>query len=115
MWKYSADDEILNGQWSVFLHVHTSGSARGSVAAVIYRVEGQDCDMFLGWDSPFSGSPSVYVEAREKDHWPREGSWSHMEWLLEKAGSTDTSDGAGHHISASTGDNSSPLARFLLA
>lgn len=54
--------EIANGQWGAYLHVKTSGAARGSVAAAVYRGKnnaGSDCDWMLAWSTPWSGSNRV--------------------------------------------------------
>ena len=73
MWKYPFDETIGNGQWSVALHVKTSGAARGSVSSVVYRVEDEGDDIFMGWSSPFDHNiydNQVYVEVKNDNHWP---------------------------------------------
>jgi hypothetical protein len=48
-------DQIRNGQWAAFLHVHSSGEATGSEGAVVYRgknLHGHDRDFLLAWCTP---------------------------------------------------------------
>ena len=48
--------EIGNGQWAAFLHVHGSGTKRGSIAAVVYRGKnkyGQNKDLLFAWSTPW--------------------------------------------------------------
>jgi hypothetical protein len=68
IWKYPVDTPIQNGQWSVFLHVHASGCAVGACGAAVYQASQAKQDIFLGWESPYAGSNSIYVESREADH-----------------------------------------------
>jgi hypothetical protein len=49
--------EIGNGQWAAFHHVHKTGNASGSEAAVVYRgknKDGNDKDFLVGWSTPWS-------------------------------------------------------------
>jgi Nakanori-like protein len=59
-----ADPQLDPGAATAWLHVHSSGSARGSVAAVQYYKNGEDPskgEFALAWSTPFSGSNSCYV------------------------------------------------------
>ncbi|KAM7489131.1 hypothetical protein LguiB_026615 [Lonicera macranthoides] len=63
---------IKNGQWGGYLHVHTTASATGSSAAVVYSGVNNDevkCDWMLSWSDPWSGSNTVYTEIREGGHY----------------------------------------------
>jgi hypothetical protein len=59
--KYQPDGEILNGQWSVCLHVKKSGGATGSVGALAYWVETEEFGLkpkpilLIAWETPYSG------------------------------------------------------------
>ncbi len=68
IWEYPVDTTIQNGQWSVFLHVHPEWSTMGAVGAVVFRASQANQDIFLGWESPYIGTNSIYVESRETDH-----------------------------------------------
>lgn len=117
IWKYPADDTIMNGQWCVFLHVHTSGAARGSVAAIIHTLEGQNKDSLMSWSTPWNQAGShnkIYAEVRENDHWPGAVSWDLMHKLLDRSGQTCSDTKDDFKISGLMGDNSSPLAVFIV-
>ena len=61
VWKYAWDTAIQNGQWSGVLHVHPSGSARGSVGYIVYEYRG-DRALAIAWSNPYSGSNKAYCE-----------------------------------------------------
>lgn len=122
MWKYPFDDTILNGQWSVVLHVHTSGAARGSVSCFVYTIEHEGDDVFCGWSNPWDRnlySNKVYTEVRENGHWPGEGSWNYMKHLVNKSGKDSKSTWNGRTASmacsAHTGDDTSPQINFTVS
>jgi len=49
-------DEIGNGQWAAFHHVHRIGEPSGSVGAVVYRGMDRDCvekDYLVAWSTPW--------------------------------------------------------------
>ena len=53
-------EEIQNGQWGAYIHVHPSGSMVGSAGAVVYRSklpsdENESCDWLFAWSIPFLG------------------------------------------------------------
>lgn len=112
--KYPPTTNLQNGQWMAFLHVHSSGAAVGSEGCLIYQISGESCDVFFGFETPFSGSNHVYTEVRERGHWPKVGSWSYMQGLIEK-GSHQSSDAyEGWMSTAVVGDASSPLDEFVI-
>lgn len=90
IWKYPIDQTIQNGQWSVFLHVHHEWAPTGASGAAVYRASQAGQDIFLGWESPYSGNNSVYVESRETGHWPSGASWSDMYQKIDDAGSSSS-------------------------
>jgi len=57
--KYPPTHTILNGQWSVVLHVHSSGAAVGSQGALTYLIEDTDIEASFIFDSSYSGSNSA--------------------------------------------------------
>ena len=82
MFHYPPDSSIKNGQWSVFLHVKTGGTATGSESCVIYNIQDEGDDVFMGWSVPWnqdSLTNSIYTEVREGGHWPGAGSWDLMQ------------------------------------
>jgi hypothetical protein len=50
------DTYIENGQWSVFLHVHSSGAAVGSEGYCDYSLVGTADTVRFSWASPYTGS-----------------------------------------------------------
>ena len=85
--------EIENGQWGAFLHVHSSGAAVGSSAAVVYHGLNNDDegrDWCLSWITPWSSvlyNNYAYAEVRETDHYYTDR-WDYINSLMEKAGQT---------------------------
>lgn len=114
IWKYPYDQLIQNGQWSVFLHVHSGGAMVGACGAVVYRASKANQDIFLGWESPYSGSNCVYVESRETGHWPGQGSWSYMQKQIEKAGTTKSEKWNKLEVNGLIGQSSSPVVDFVI-
>ena len=77
IFHYPSDSSIENGQWSVFLHVKTSGAATGSESCVIYNIQDEGDDVFMGWSVPWNQSSltnNIYTEVRESGHWSGAGS-----------------------------------------
>lgn len=73
------DNIILNGQWSVILHVKTAGAATGSESCIVYSVEGQGADLLLGWMVPWNQAtwdPTVLVKGGASKTWPDKVSWN---------------------------------------
>jgi len=111
---YPFDGIIQNGEWSVFLHVHSTGAAAGSCGATVYRASKANQDNFLGWESPFSGSNSVYVETRETGHWPGQGSWNYMEDQIDKHNSSSISTWGVLQVNGEIAQSSSPIVNFSI-
>ncbi|AGZ32298.1 hypothetical protein [Burkholderia pseudomallei] len=115
IWKYPVDTIIENGQWSVFLYVHASSAAVGVCSAVVYRAAQAEQDIFLGWESPYIGNNSVYVESRETNHWPNVGSWNYMEHKInDDAGSSSSSKWGVIKVTGQIGQSSSPVVDFVI-
>jgi hypothetical protein len=113
--KYPIDGIIQNGQWCVFLHVKTSGTATGSSGAVVYNASQAKQDVFFSWGMPFSGDNSVYCESREPNHWPPNGKiWDLMYKLTNNASSHTTDTWGNHRVSAACGQSSSPVVDFVI-
>lgn len=118
MYKYPPDDIILNGQWSVFLHVKTAIAPRGSEACVIYSIKEEYCDIFLGWVIPLvqvRTSPTVYTEVNRNGYWSNKEDWDDMK---------DKTVGSSQHhhnaylsfkSEANIGNCSSPLVNFIIS
>jgi len=90
-WYDGFDPSIWNGQCSAVLHVHSSGGVRGSTGYLVYRIENINLDVFIGWDTPFSGGPTntFRVEMRKQDHWWNEGKENYMKELVENGWKSD--------------------------
>lgn len=114
IWKYPMDQTIQNGQWSVFLHVHTSGGFAGASGAAIYRASQAKRDIFLGWESPYIGLNSVYVKSQEFDNWPDKDSWADMYEKIEKAEAYSADTSEVFNINGIAGQNSSPVVDFII-
>jgi len=122
MWKYPFDDTILNGQWSVILHVKTSGAARGSVSCFVYTIEDEGDDTFCGWSNPWDRnlySNKVYTKVRENGHWPNKESWDDMYRSVAESGMNSKSTWNGKTAtmacSAHTGDATYPQINFTVS
>ena len=122
MFRYPPDTNIANGQWSVFLHVKTSGAATGSEACIIYNISDEGDDVFMGWSVPWnqsSWSNSVYTEVREAGHWPAQANFDYMQNLLEKSAMISESTWGGKTASfksaAIIADDTSPQVTFTLS
>ena len=121
MFRYPPDSSIENGQWSVFLHVKTSGAATGSESCVIYNIQDEGDDVFMGWSVPWNQSSwtnTIYTEIREGGHWPGAGSWDLMQRLLEKSSKFSDSTWKGNTASfkcvATIADDTSPQVIFTV-
>ena len=122
MYKYPPDTSILNGQWSVFLHVKTAGAAAGSQSCVIYSIEEEGADVFLGWMVPWnqsSWSCTVYADVNKKGHWPDDGSWKNMEKKVNDSSKRCTNSYGGKTArlssDASIGDDTSPQVNYVIS
>jgi hypothetical protein len=104
-YKDAPSSTVANGQWTTFIHVHPSSSAKGSCGAVIYRTAA-DSDIFIGWQNPWNTSydPTCLVESQAKDHWWNVGSESYMLYLLDdKSGNRSDYNSYGYKVTASIG------------
>ena len=122
MWKYPFDEGIRNGEWSVILHVKTSGAMRGSVSCFVYTVEDEGLDVFCGWSNPWDRnlySNQVYTEVRDSGHWPSGKSWNDMYYRVIKGGESSKSEWPGKTASmlctAHTGNVSFPQVNFIIS
>ncbi len=102
-------------QW---LSVHSKGSAVGAACGVVFRDDNNNCDIFMGYEAPFSGDNKIYVEVNDIDHWHRGDSnlWEYMyNNLIEKAGQSSSYTRNGITIQG-TIDNiaSSPVATITI-
>ncbi len=117
--KYPYDLTIQNGQWSVFLHVHTSGTAGGSVGAVGYNVEDGNTKpvAVVAWDNPYSGSPKAFGDCWGSDTYAK-ASWDFVYTRADQGGTSGTSGvHNGYFVPYSIGQTSSPIfqASFQMA
>lgn len=111
--KYPYDAVIQNGQWSVFLHVHTSGSAAGSIGAVGYTIQDDTGKVaVIAWNNPYNSSASAFA-----DVWSSSGfhatSWDQVFDLASDGGTTGHGDADGRKYGYAApytmGGTSSPL------
>jgi hypothetical protein len=119
--KYPYDGTIQNGQWSVFLHTKTAGTATGSIAAVGYDIQdgganpsGTPPVAVLVWNNPYSGTETAFG-----DVWSSGGyadtQWSSIIGYGENGGSNGTGQKFGKYgYSApyNIGSESSPIVQF---
>lgn len=88
------------------------------MGAMVYRVkngDGEEVDVFLGWETSHSGSNHVYVECRKKDHWWHVGSKDCMKNLTQQSGTTSSDLGRnGINVVGSIGQSWSPLLTFFI-
>jgi len=113
--RFGFDSVIRNGQWCYILHTHVGGTWRGSVGCCVYR--GDEADFFMGWSNPYGGPTTgngVYVESREKGHWPGVASWDYMYDLVNNAGSSSTDTTPPYQMLASIGTGATPICKFIL-
>jgi hypothetical protein len=123
IWKYAPDEIIKNGQWSVFLHAHSSdisGILNGSEAAVIYDADDEyhkkvDLKIFMGWSAPVNPTEhnKVYVDYYHSD-WEDLGVFGDILRHKSSLYSERTGDSSGIEITGSIGDSYSPIATFIV-
>ncbi|KAH7536690.1 23 kDa jasmonate-induced protein [Ziziphus jujuba] len=100
-------NEIQNGQWAAFLHVHTAWTLRGSSAAIVYSGSNNAGDKVAwlnAWSNPHHGTNYAYTEVRPTSHYDTGGVWDAVESLFKTDNFSDNSNG-GYTI-ASIGQNS---------
>ena len=117
LFKYPTDHIILNGQWSVFLHVSPMWPIpHGDMSCNIYSIQHENLDVFMGWDDPLAGSNSVYTEISTTDWWPDTDDWDTMDSRIDDSGKNSDSRQQGEsalfYSDATIGDSTSPLADF---
>lgn len=120
LYKYPIDTIILNGQWSVFLHVSPRWPApHGDMSCVIYSIQHEKADVFMGWDDPLAGSNSVYTDISFNGYWPNNDDWDKMESRIDDSGKNSANnynaESALFYSEAGIGDSTSPLADFTLS
>jgi hypothetical protein len=118
LFKYPVPPAIGAGQTGCFLHVKTAGAATGSEGAIVYRYQDLDGvykDVFFGWCTPWSGTPTCYTEVREANHWPSQGSWGFMQDLIERSTGVSTNDNGSAVSVASIGNSTSPRCNFHIS
>ena len=120
LYKYPTDHIILNGQWSVFLHVSPMWPApHGDMSCVIYSIQQEKADVFMGWDDPLAGSNSVYTEISLTGRWPDSDNWDRMDSRIDDSGKNSASkynaESAPFYSDATIGDSTSPLADFTVS
>ncbi|XP_060675560.1 23 kDa jasmonate-induced protein [Ziziphus jujuba] len=89
-------NEIQNGQWAAFLHVHTSGTLRGSSAAIVYSGRNSAGDKIAwlnAWSNPFHGTNCAYTEVRPTSHFDTGGVWDAVESLFKTDNFSDNEYG----------------------
>ncbi|CAO2823546.1 unnamed protein product [Amaranthus hypochondriacus] len=104
--------EIGNGQYASFLHVHTTGAASGSEAAVVFSGKNQNGsprDFLLAWDTPWSAlsKNKAYSDVGNVGYF--NSNWSSVKKSLENSGYTQKTNKDGIVIEASTASGSSPV------
>ena len=116
MFKYPPDNQILNGQWSVFLYVHTSGAATGAQSCVIYTIDNVGEDIFMGWMVPWNQSAwssTVYTEVNKRNQWPSVENWDSMKSKINHSSSSCKNSYNGSCSDATCGDVTSPIVNFI--
>ena len=117
--KYPFDSTIENGQWSVFLHVHTSGTAGGSIGALGYDIQdgGMQPVAVIGWNNPLNGSSTALG-----DCWSSVGytdtPWDTVFNLTENGGASGPGNATGtkygYAAPYSIGQTSSPILQVVV-
>jgi len=104
-------NEIGNGQWAAFLHVHSTSPPSGSVAGVVYRgknTNDQNKDYLLSWCTPISlfQSNSAYCEIGNVNDF--NNSWDDIKPKLEENSYHTESKAHGCWIEAHSERGTSP-------
>ncbi|KAM7271962.1 hypothetical protein ACFE04_031176 [Oxalis oulophora] len=110
---------IANGQWGAFLHVHPTGAAAGSQAAVVYRgmnSNGTNYDWCIVWVTPWNRAYNnhAYVEIREVGHFHGEGIWWTVQRKSEDSGYNHRETMDGCLCDVSMGNETSPIYQAIL-
>lgn len=110
--------DIGNGQWAAFHHVHMTGDASGSEAAIVYRgknKDGQDKDFLLAWSTPWSNlsKNKAYCAINEVDYF--QSRWDSINDSLNNSGYTSkVTDAGSSNIEASTAAGDTPKFTALI-
>ncbi|KAJ7217581.1 hypothetical protein B0H12DRAFT_705954 [Mycena haematopus] len=108
------EHRIPNGTWTVFIHVHTAGAAKGAAGAVVLKND--KAEFFAGWQNPWNRSwdSQVVVEVFEPGHWWSVGSKDYMLSLLD-AHESQTSEykNLGFYMFGSTGNETTAYVEYL--
>uniref|UniRef100_A0A0D3GIY7 Uncharacterized protein n=1 Tax=Oryza barthii TaxID=65489 RepID=A0A0D3GIY7_9ORYZ len=104
--------EIGNGQWAAFHHVHKTGDASGSEAAVVYRAtnaDGVERDLLVAWSTPWSSLywNKAYCAVGGVDSF--QGDWQGLYDKVNNADYTCKADSDGFKIDARTATGDSPI------
>lgn len=108
------DQTILNGQWSAFLHVHTSGAAVGSEATLCILYD-STVRYALCWMVPWNAAdPTVYIGPRGKDSTSGNFKWKEV-W--DNTDGNNSSNGCTQVASrvGNIGNSTSPFCVFVLS
>jgi hypothetical protein len=118
IWKYPYPPQIEAGQIGCFLHVHTSGTAGGSVGAVQYYLtpssvksppSSASTNAFIfAWSTPYSSSNSVLVVDNSALNTDYKTVFNNM----GKAGGTTNVNSNGFSATGSIGQGTSPACNF---
>ncbi|PUZ45563.1 hypothetical protein GQ55_8G234600 [Panicum hallii var. hallii] len=104
-------EEIGNGQWAAFLHVHGEVMV-GSLGAVVYRGKnrhGQDQDFLLAWSTPWN---PIYTNKAYCEFGPvniYEERWDEMANRLDQSGYVSHFTVDGVEVHAETERGGSPM------
>ncbi|WJX46633.1 hypothetical protein P8452_33413 [Trifolium repens] len=109
--------EIGNGQWGAFLHVHTTGAASGTEAAVVYRgknADGNDRDFLLAWSTPWSSwyKNKAYCEMGAVGSFPEH--WGNIYDKINNGSYSDKVDRDGIKIDVNTASGTSPVFQAII-
>jgi hypothetical protein len=122
IWNYPYPPVIDDGQIGCFLHVHTSGTAGGSIGAVQYYLSPSSDGtnqpssatgnaFIFAFSTPYSSSNSVLVV----DNSSLTSSYSSVFSSLSKAAETCNVNSSGFQVTGSIGQGSSPQCNFVVS
>lgn len=113
LYRHGYPEEIGNGQWAAFLHVHKNGDTTGSVGAVVYRGKNkasEERDFLLAWYTPGSDlitrHNKAYCSIDRVDSY--KDRWDEIRTTLEKSSYTSRSSTDGVEVDAHTDGGTSP-------
>lgn len=114
------DTTIGSGQGSSILHVKPDSEANGSVGCLVYQMENISADVFIGWDTPYSGMNRFLIEIKNRDQWWGIGSEDYMKSLVEQSydahlNRTEKVGGYDFNEAVDIGPEASPLLKVTLS